>query len=105
MMLYIVSYYNKKINAFTTPQYIDIEPGKAAIQLKRSILNIKEAEVQKISVYKDLDFYYLGQFDDETGSFILETAAQKLLELDPIVQEVLTALVPVEKEGADNGND
>ena len=68
MILHIVAFKNKQINAFTQPQYIDIEPEKAAIQLARSIK--LEKNVENVLKYKDLDMYKLGTFDDETGIIV-----------------------------------
>ena len=89
MILHIVAFKNKQINAFTQPQYIDIEPEKAAIQLARSIK--LEKDVEKVLKYKDLDMYKLGTFDDETGLIgsdcdllckVSELVTVKLQEMD-----------------------
>ena len=62
MILNIIVFKNKKIGAFSNPQFLDIEPVKAAVQLSRSLkLNQGKKE------FMDLDMYFLGTFDDETG--------------------------------------
>ena len=37
MILNIIVFKNVKIGAFTTPNFIDLEPEKAAVQLQRAI--------------------------------------------------------------------
>lgn len=74
MILNIIVFKNKRVEAFTNPQFLDIEPEKAAVQLARSLkLNQGKKE------YLDLDMYFLGTFDDETG-VITQVPPHLLLE-------------------------
>lgn len=63
MILNIICFKNEKIKAFTQPQFIDVDPEKAALQLCRSI----QLNADKASPYQNLTMWYLGSFDDETG--------------------------------------
>lgn len=66
MILNIIVFKNVKIGAFTTPNFIDLEPEKAAVQLQRAItLNAYKPEY--VNQYKNLEMFFLGTFDDETG--------------------------------------
>ena len=55
MKLYWVMFRNRKIGAFTTPQFIDIEPEKAAVQLSRSLQINEKPDIDK--TYQDLVFH------------------------------------------------
>lgn len=70
MILNVMAFYNKKINCYTQPHFIDMEPEKAALQLSRTLTLTEDWKM--IDQYKNLTLYYLGQFDDETGEFIQE---------------------------------
>lgn len=100
MILNVIAFKNGKINAFTTPQFIDIEPVKAATQLKRSILNAGEKDYDKIGVYRDLDMYNLGTFDDELGKFNL-IEPELLLNCKPVVDLVITQSADIKEEVLD----
>lgn len=64
MLLNIIAFKNTAIKAFTNPQYLDLDADKAAVQLARS-LTIGNKEVK--TKYRELDMYFLGTFDDESG--------------------------------------
>lgn len=76
MILNIVAFKNMKIDAFTTPQFIDIEPAKAATQLARSM----KLDAEKATPYQNLTMWLLGNFDDESGTFTLEDEPVLLLD-------------------------
>ena len=67
MKLNVIIFKNLKIGVYTTPQFIDNEPDKAAIQLERSLTLNYEKEYDKIKQYEHLQMYDLGTFDDVTG--------------------------------------
>lgn len=93
MILNIIIFKNVEIDAFTQPQFIDVVPSKAAIQLIRSIKLADDPS--KIRQYKHLKMYELGSFDDETGE--IKTFDPVLLaDLVPIVKERLDVLEPKE---------
>lgn len=69
MRLNILMFKNVKINAYTTPNFVDIDPEKAAEQLKRSII-INADNEKLLEPYVNLDMYYVAQFDDIEGIFI-----------------------------------
>lgn len=67
MILYVLIFRNTRIGAFTQPQFSDVEPEKAAIQLARALkMSDDEAVLKK---YSDLEMYDIGTFNDETGVF------------------------------------
>lgn len=66
MKLNVIIFKNLKINAFTTPNFTDVDPEIAATQLQRAITMNFENK-QYIDPYKNLDMYTIGVFDDETG--------------------------------------
>lgn len=85
MTLDIVIYKNEKIGAFTTPQFIDIEPEKAAVQLVRSL----KVQPEKAGQFADLTFWKFGKFDDETGKIDLLPVPELLVDLRVVVAEVI----------------
>lgn len=58
---------NLKIGAFTNPNYTDVEPEKAAKGLERAIIANFESDAKLVKSYENLDMYFIGTFDDETG--------------------------------------
>ena len=68
MRLNWIQFRNRKIGAFTTPQFIDQEPEIAAMQLSRALQMDEKGEHDK--VYKDLVMFHCGTFDDETGALV-----------------------------------
>ena len=89
MILNIIIFKNKVIDAFTTPVYDDHNPSDAAIQLKRSLKNAKASEDSKLKEsivpYRFLDMYHFGTFDDSTGKFELKKAPVKLLDCTEVL--------------------
>ena len=82
MILNIMMHKNMKINCFTQPMFIDVEPEKVAIQESRSLAICNEGE--KILPYKNLKLFFVGVFDDETG--IITTVDENG---DSLLREVL----------------
>ena len=78
MRIHIIMFKNVKINAYTTPNFIDIEPEVAAEQLKRSII-INADDDKLLAPYENLDMYWVGDFDDIEGIFYTNSEAQFLL--------------------------
>lgn len=67
MKLHVLIFRNTKIGCFTQPQFSDVEPEKAAIQLGRSLKLCED--VATLKKYEPLEMYHIGTFDDETGVF------------------------------------
>lgn len=84
MKLNVVCFKNTDIDAFTQPQFIDIEPSKAAIQLSRALQLDHPGEHDK--QYLPLQMWFIGEFDDSTGVF-----TQSEPELLLTCQEVIIA--------------
>lgn len=68
MKLEIICYKNVKINAFTNPIYVDITPQNYAIQVARALKTSED--VKLLGSYTNLEMYYLGTFDDESGVLV-----------------------------------
>lgn len=84
MILNIVIFKNKKIDAFTQPQFTDIEPEKTAIQLSRSLQLNEKKEID--DQYKNLNMYFIGQFNDETGEISLNEERRMLLDCSKVIK-------------------
>lgn len=82
MNLNIIIFKNKKVDCFTQPQFTDIEPEKAAIQLARS-LKINE-DIKIDGQYQNLVMYVVGVFDDLTG-VITTIKPKKLLDCGKVI--------------------
>lgn len=84
LVLNIIIFKNKKIDAFTTPQFIDIEPEKAALQLSRSIIMAKDDK--QVEQYKNLAMYAIGTFNDSTGE-IHQEEIKLLLDCNQVLKQ------------------
>ena len=87
MILNIILFKNTKINAFTNPNFTDTEPEKAAKGLERALIANFDEDYKLVKNYENLDMYFVGTFDDETG--IIKTCEPKFL-LSP--REILLGL-------------
>lgn len=67
MKLHMLMFRNVLIQTFTTPQFVDIEPENAAIQLQRSLVLSFGKEPEKVLSYDSLILYHVADFDDQTG--------------------------------------
>lgn len=90
MVLTIIAFKNKKIQASTTPVYVDVSAEKSAVQLARSLKLGKEEDVAK---YKGLSMYVIGEYDDEKME-ITSTESKLLLDCDEVISK---------REGAADG--
>lgn len=68
MILKMLSYYDKKMNLYTSPITIDNRSNEDLIEMFRRFTCSKEFN----PVYLDFDIYCLGTFDDKTASLVLE---------------------------------
>lgn len=93
MILNIIAFKNEKIEAFTNPHYIDVEPEKAAVQLARSM----KVEPDKATPYQNLTMWFLGTFDDETGSFDVGEP-EMLLDCRKVWKELKDAVICTDNE-------
>lgn len=100
MILNIFMHFNKKIECFTQPIFSDVDAEKFAINEIRSL---KIASLDQIVPYKNLDLYFIGVFNDETGEFILvdehgDLLKRKLANVGDIVLERIAAEKGVSKD-------
>lgn len=87
MILNIIMFKNLKIGAFTNPNFTDLEPEKAAKGLERALIANFDEDIKLVKSYENLDMYFVGTFDDETG--IISNCEPKFL-FSP--REVILAL-------------
>ena len=77
MELNIIMFKNLKIGAFTNPNFTDLEPEKAAKGLERAIIANFDSDPKLVRSYENLDMFFVGTFDDETG--VITTVEPRLL--------------------------
>lgn len=104
MILNILIHKNKKLNCFTQPLFIDVDPEKVAIQESRSLAIADKGET--ILPYKHLELYFVGLFNDETGEIILkdengDSLLRDLLDCTPVVNRRLKELGWTKKKSSD----
>lgn len=104
MELNIIIFKNLSIGAFTTPNFTDIEPGKAAKGLERAIIANFESKPEMVKSYENLEMYCVGTFDDETGvisntqpvfllsthDLIIKLAAEKVAKEEAALKKAAT---------------
>lgn len=67
MILNVYAYFNKLLEAFGNAQYDDHTPEQVMVYIQRDLRkNVLEGKVENL---RYLDFYILGQFNDETGEY------------------------------------
>lgn len=85
MILNVLIFRNKKIGCFTQPQFSDVEPEKAAVQLARSLKLTEDDAIAK--KYQDLELFDIGTFDDEKGVCDWHQPKLLLVCADALVKE------------------
>lgn len=99
MILDVIIFKNERVHAFTNPQFIDTEPEKAALQLKRSMI----ANPEKAAPYQNLTMWYFGTFNDETGEWIKpEDGIYQLLDCRIVWEDLKSEFLS--KNGQDDKN-
>ena len=93
MILSIYCYRDKKLGAYEVPFVNNLEKDRAAVAVSRAIAGLDSVKRNKM---KDLDLYYLGEFDDKTGNI-------KLCEKEHIIS--LDSIVIREDEVEENGKE
>lgn len=88
MKLHVLVFYNVLISTFTTPQFTDIEPENAAIQLSRSLVLSNEKEPDKVRSYDSLILYHIADFDDQTGTITPLSHPVQLLSCIDVVNHL-----------------
>ena len=84
MKLNVYAYKDIQVNAFQRPWY-DLTPVEALkVVIARQVATMKPEEVEKNHI-ADLDLYFIGVFDDETGHIV--TKPEFLLHLDQYVEK------------------
>ena len=86
MRTYITMFRNVELECFTTPQFIDIEPEKAAEQLARSIKMAAKDNPKQLLNYRHLKLCYFGEFDDTTGKMDLLETPEEILDCAALVK-------------------
>lgn len=100
MKLNVLIFKNIKIDAFTTPNFSDLDPEVAAVQLQRALV-LNQNKKEYIDPYRNLDMYCIGSFDDVSGKFeiteprllcspreiILSLEAEQVKKMQAIIEE------------------
>lgn len=96
MKLAILMFRNKALGCYTAPIFDDHDPEVVAKQFARSILSDKSLAAK----YKNLDLYYFGDFDDESGNIKI-TDKVKLLDCDDLFNAAKEKKLGVEDGGSE----
>lgn len=88
MILHVLCFKNALINSFTTPNFVDTEPEKAAVQLARSFALSFKSEPEKVSQYESLVLYHIADFDDQTGKLIPLASPVLLLNCIDVINDL-----------------
>lgn len=90
MKLNIIMFMNVVIGAFTTPNFTDVEPDKAAKGLERAIIaNFKNDKARLVKSYENLEMYFIGTFDDETGKIEQLQSPVHLLSCKDLIAKLI----------------
>lgn len=76
MILYGYAFYNRKVGAYMVPQFEPYDKELKTEMIKRAYVMAKDDDRAN---FDECDFYYLGQYDDKTAVFNLETKPEFLL--------------------------
>lgn len=81
MTLYGYCFYNKKVGAYTAPQFEPYNKDLKVEMMKRAYLQVDD---KQRALLNESDFYYLGEFNDATASFILFEKPEFLMSFSGI---------------------
>lgn len=74
MIYRLVSIRDRAADVFSVPQFV-VNTG-SAIRSFGDLVNNNNAENQVAQHPEDFDLYYLGEYDDSNGSFVVESPRQ-----------------------------
>lgn len=98
MIFSVFSYRDKKVGAHVQIFLDKYEPENEVKAITRSIRQV--GDIAKLVPMIDIELYYLGTFDDESGT-LTSCAPQFLLSFDTIVNPTIQ-LLKSKKEDSDN---
>lgn len=93
MKLNMIFFKNLKIKAFTNPNFTDTDPVKAAKGLERAIIANFESNYEVCKPYENVEMYYVGTFDDESGKFDLLNEPEYLFSPRELIVDLKAAQV------------
>lgn len=100
MILNVYAYYNKLLEGFANPVYDDHTPEQVSASITRELkAKVLQNQVENLTY---VDFYILGQFDDEKGEFVNDK--HLVLDLGNVIAGLRSA-AGLGKEEKKDGND
>ena len=81
MTLYGYCFYNKKVGAYTAPQFEPYNKDLKVEMMKRAYLQVDDKQRAQLN---ESDFYYIGEFNDANGQFTLSEKAEFLMSFSGI---------------------
>lgn len=85
MLMYVFSFKNKFLGAYSQPFYVEVGPENYVSSMKRSILTTEDSS--KLSKVSGTQLYFLGTFDDELCKFEILSDAKCLLDCDDVISQ------------------
>lgn len=101
MELYIIMFKNLAINAFTNPNFTDVEPKKAAEGLKRALIANYDSDQKLVKSYENLEMFSVGTFNDETG-VITQEAPVMLLSCKELIAQITASKIALARKESEN---
>lgn len=81
MKLSIYAYRDKQLGAYTQPLINNIDKKRAQVAFSRGVIGLSEQQKESMIHY---DLYYLGDYDDESGS-IKAVVPEYIFSLDSVL--------------------
>ena len=98
MILYLYAFKDKKLGAFSQIYTDNIAPEIEKVTIERGLSRTED--IKKLKVYSDIQVYYLGKWNDESG-FIDAVAPEFLIDAGDLVYKLLSAIENKEEEKDD----
>ena len=98
MILYLYAFKDKKLGAFSQIYTDNIVPEIEKVTIERGLSRIED--IKKLKAYSDIQVYYLGQWNDESGA-ISAVAPEFLIDAGDLVYKLLSAIESKEDEKDD----
>ena len=94
MKIFVYAYYSKVVSAYQSPIFSQFDKERFVPQLTRMVMTTSSDET--LLGLQDLDLYWIGMFDDQTGLFDSLVHPEWLISCSSLLERRKQALIDLQ---------
>jgi len=94
MKIFVYAYYSKVVSAYQSPIFSQFDKDRFVPQLTRMVMTTSSDET--LLGLQDLDLYWIGLFDDQTGLFDSLVHPEWLISCSSLLERRKQALIDLQ---------